>query len=186
MSADFWAGWASGLAGLVIGNPLDILKVQLQAGRAATTTALLLSNPGYSRYTSLIRGEFQLEIYRQLIAIFNTNAGVAAPAFAYGALNALLYVSYNRMLLRLDPTINNPTDVPYTALSNVWAAGAVGGLAIWVVSAPSELVKCQAQLGGEGVSSWSIARDIYRQRGVQGLYRGGVVTSVRDSFGYGF
>ena len=111
---------------------------------------------------------------------------MAAPALAYGALNALLYVSYNRTLLRLDATIKNPIDVPYTALSNVWAAGAVGGLAIWVVSAPSELVKCQAQLGGEGTSSWSVARDIYRQRGMRGLYHGGTVTSLRDSVGYGF
>ena len=31
MSADFWAGYFSGAIGIVIGNPLDILKVQLQA-----------------------------------------------------------------------------------------------------------------------------------------------------------
>ncbi len=44
MSADFWAGYVSGAAGILIGNPLDLLKVRLQAGTgtaaaAATATA---------------------------------------------------------------------------------------------------------------------------------------------------
>ena len=34
MSADFWAGYVSGAAGIVIGNPLDLIKVRLQAGEA--------------------------------------------------------------------------------------------------------------------------------------------------------
>ena len=32
MSADFWAGYLSGAAGILIGNPLDLLKTRLQAG----------------------------------------------------------------------------------------------------------------------------------------------------------
>jgi solute carrier family 25 (mitochondrial carnitine/acylcarnitine transporter), member 20/29 len=33
MSADFWASYLSGAVGIAVGNPLDIIKVQLQAGR---------------------------------------------------------------------------------------------------------------------------------------------------------
>jgi solute carrier family 25 (mitochondrial carnitine/acylcarnitine transporter), member 20/29 len=32
--ADFWAGYISGAAGIIIGNPLDLIKVRLQAGPA--------------------------------------------------------------------------------------------------------------------------------------------------------
>jgi solute carrier family 25 carnitine/acylcarnitine transporter 20/29 len=32
MSADFWAGYLSGAAGILIGNPLDLVKTRLQAG----------------------------------------------------------------------------------------------------------------------------------------------------------
>jgi solute carrier family 25 carnitine/acylcarnitine transporter 20/29 len=32
MSADFWAGYVSGAAGIIIGNPLDLVKTRLQAG----------------------------------------------------------------------------------------------------------------------------------------------------------
>ena len=34
MSADFWAGYISGAAGIIIGNPLDLIKTRLQAGKA--------------------------------------------------------------------------------------------------------------------------------------------------------
>jgi solute carrier family 25 carnitine/acylcarnitine transporter 20/29 len=36
------------------------------------------------------------------------------------------------------------------------------------------------------VSSWGIARTILRNEGIRGLYYGGVITSIRDSVGYGF
>jgi solute carrier family 25 carnitine/acylcarnitine transporter 20/29 len=32
MSADFWAGYVSGAVGIIIGNPLDLIKTRLQAG----------------------------------------------------------------------------------------------------------------------------------------------------------
>jgi len=37
MSADFWAGYISGAAGIIIGNPLDLIKTRLQAGKPAQT-----------------------------------------------------------------------------------------------------------------------------------------------------
>ena len=65
-------------------------------------------------------------------------------------------------------------------------AGALAGLATFVISAPTELVKCRAQLDKAGRPSWNIAKDIWRRHGLTGLYYGGLVTSVRDSVGYGF
>jgi solute carrier family 25 carnitine/acylcarnitine transporter 20/29 len=111
---------------------------------------------------------------------------VAAPVLGYGALNALLYMSYNRTLLFLDPTIKNTTELGGTNLLTVFTAGAVGGLAGWVVVTPTELIKCRAQLSPEARSSWSIAQDIWRTNGIRGLYLGGGVTSLRDPIGYGF
>ena len=105
----------------------------------------------------------------------------------YGALNALFFVAYNRILTLLEPTVYEPPQPSSAPLYKIWAAGAVGGLASWIVSAPTELVKCRAQLKSNGVSSsWVIAREIMRTRGPSGFYFGGAVTSVRDSMGYGF
>ncbi|KAH7410002.1 mitochondrial carrier domain-containing protein [Phaeosphaeria sp. MPI-PUGE-AT-0046c] len=113
--------------------------------------------------------------------------GATAPILGYGALNALLFVTYNRTLALLSsPSSLDPLTAP-TSFSKIWLAGATGGLASFVVSAPTELIKCRAQVATErGTSSWSIARDIWRKEGVRGLYFGGGITSVRDAVGYGF
>ncbi|KAI0127364.1 solute carrier family 25 member 45 [Xylariales sp. AK1849] len=162
MSADFWAGYLSGAVGILIGNPLDLIKVRLQAKDAI----------GSQTATSLAR---QFEGASSLIT------GTAAPVLGYGALNALLFVSYNRSEAAINKT--------FSLLPNLWTAwiaGAIGGLATWVVSTPTELIKCRAQLASPPASSWNIARKVVRSEGVRGLYFGGVVTALRDSIGYGF
>ncbi|KAF2101877.1 mitochondrial carrier [Rhizodiscina lignyota] len=172
MSADFWSSYLSGAIGILIGNPLDLLKTRLQASIQPSPSA---PSGNFPTATSLLRG-------------------APAPLLGYGALNSILFVTYNRSLNLLgEADYSNPH-----SLGRVWAAGALGGLATWVVSAPTELVKCRAQVLGDGVgggiegggrsgtNSWSIAKDIWRREGVPGLYFGGAVTSVRDAVGYGF
>lgn len=110
--------------------------------------------------------------------------GATAPILTYGALNALLFVTYNRTLALLSPT--TPL-TPHPSYAKIWLAGATGGLASFVVSAPTELIKCRAQVStAQNVTSWSVARDTWRREGIRGLYYGGGITSVRDAVGYGF
>lgn len=156
MSADFWAGYLSGAAGIIIGNPLDIVKVQIQR---PTSEALSIALPAF-RFNDLVKG-------------------TAAPVLGYGALNALMFMTYNRTmyLLSQDPALP-------TSLGKTWISGAAAGLATFVVSAPTELVKCRAQVSQQ--SSWEITRQLWREGGLKGLYFGGTVTSIRDSVGYGF
>ncbi|KAI5863599.1 solute carrier family 25 member 45 [Durotheca rogersii] len=162
MSADFWAGYLSGAVGILIGNPLDLLKVRLQARDAIPVQTA----------TSYAR---QFETRSALVA------GTAAPVLGYGALNALLFVSYNRSAAAINTALAVPPN-----LWTTWFAGAIGGLATWVVSTPTELIKCRAQLSSPPASSWTIAKQVLRSEGVRGLYFGGVVTALRDSIGYGF
>lgn len=161
MSADFWAGYISGAAGILIGNPLDLIKVRLQARDAIAAQT-------FAR---------QFESKSSLIA------GTAAPVLGYGALNALLFVSCNRSEAAINDAFKLQPN-PWTT----WLAGAIGGLATWIVSAPTELIKCRAQLASPSppVSSWIIAKDVFKREGVRGFYFGGVVTALRDSIGYGF
>jgi hypothetical protein len=42
MAADFWAGYISGAAGIIVGNPLDIVKVRLQNGNYKLDSHLLV------------------------------------------------------------------------------------------------------------------------------------------------
>jgi len=166
MSADFCAGYISGAAGILIGNPLDLIKVRLQAGTPSASTTPASYTSQFSSAGSLVRG-------------------ATAPILGYGALNALLFVTYNRTSDFLNT--NAATGVP-SNLWTTWIAGAIGGLATWVVSTPTELVKCKAQISSSptAASSWGITKEILRSEGVRGLYFGGVVTALRDSIGYGF
>lgn len=73
------------------------------------------------------------------------------------------------------------------SLAKVFLAGATGGFASFIVSAPTELIKCRAQVSTERhATSWSIAKQIWMKDGVKGLYYGGGITSIRDAVGYGF
>lgn len=170
MSADFWAGYISGAAGILIGNPLDLVKVRLQASGPSNT-------PTHQPFT-LTASSAGLLV-----------RGATAPILGYGALNALLFTSYNRSLSLISPS--STPFVPSTApLWSNFLAGAIGGLATWIVSTPTELVKCRAQTAtstsASPVSSWGIAKQVIRMEGIRGLYFGGGVTAVRDSVGYGF
>ncbi|OQN99728.1 hypothetical protein B0A48_14498 [Cryoendolithus antarcticus] len=175
MSADFWAGYLSGAIGIIIGNPLDLLKTRIQAGSLRSIPAPPLNAPSdaqrtpLSHWTSLLRG-------------------AAAPILGYGALNALLFVTYNRSLALLSSSAagSDGSTSAHPSLGAIWTAGAIGGLATFVVSAPTELVKCRAQVSSPPKSSLLVARELWSRGGVRGMYLGGGITSVRDAVGYGF
>ncbi|OBW65608.1 MAG: putative ABC transporter [Aureobasidium pullulans] len=188
MSADFWAGYVSGAAGIIIGNPLDIVKVNLQRGDRGTaklappitTTSPIL--PSSASSTSSTHPASTITTTKNAATNLSTLLkGTAAPILGYGALNALMFMTYNRCMASLDQDPSHPT-----SLSKTWIAGALGGLATFLVSAPTELIKCRAQVSGAEASSWGIARELWKERGLRGLYWGGGVTSLRDSVGYGF
>lgn len=54
MTSDFWAGYISGALGIIIGNPLDVVKVRLQAGNSDVSFQPHLSR--FERVSSLVRG----------------------------------------------------------------------------------------------------------------------------------
>ena len=161
MSADFWAGYTSGAIGILVGNPLDLIKTRIQAGPNA------------------------LSSYQNGLQRSNLIRGTAAPILGYGALNALLFMTYNRSLALLTTgDINVWPENP--SAGKIWTAGALGGLAIWLVSAPTELIKCRAQVSNPPRSSWEVTQQLWKHGRLRGLYLGGGITSVRDSVGYGF
>ncbi|KAH9904543.1 mitochondrial carrier domain-containing protein [Xylariomycetidae sp. FL2044] len=213
MAADFWAGYISGAVGILIGNPLDVLKVRLQASSpspspsTSTNPSPLSSLPSPSHTPD--RPPPRTITARTTARLRSLATGTAAPVLGYGALNALLFVTYNRSGDLLTASL----DLAPGNLWTPWVAGCLGGLATWVVSTPTELIKCRAQLSSSSssasssststsstsscsssprststsTSSYAIARRVLRHEGgIRGLYLGGAVTALRDGVGYGF
>lgn len=186
MSADFLAGYLSGAIGIIIGNPLDLIKVRLQA-TPSPNSPIPTTSTAISPTTQIPTTATNLATASHLIR------GVSAPILGYGALNALLFVTYNRTsslltsafppLVAIDGRGGGGIQVQ-ASLWTTFIAGAVGGLATWVISTPTELVKVRAQTSPS--TSWAITKEVLRREGVRGLYLGGVVTALRDSVGYGF
>ncbi|KAK9463166.1 mitochondrial carrier domain-containing protein [Lipomyces oligophaga] len=167
--ADFIAGYVSGVVSIAIGNPLDIIKVQAQnAISGAEEGTILLSTE--AREVSTLGTRLRSLLH-----------GVAAPVIGYGALNALLFSSYSISLRAIDPYVS-PVLASFTA-------GTVAGLSTFVISAPIENVKCLAQISHGAheaeLSSLGAANTLYRNYGISGFFRGGLVTGLRDGFGYG-
>lgn len=208
--ADFIAGYISGAIGILVGNPLDVLKTRLQASTPSpspspsfNTTTTTTTLPAQTRITTTAAVLPRLS-YRDAFR------GIAAPVVTYGALNAVLFATYNRSLAVLNSGRAQGHGVGvqeqeqmYTPYWTYFAAGCAAGLATFVISAPTEVVKCRAQVVREGApggafttpasltavrstSSLEVARSLWRNTGLKGFYHGGTVTALRDSIGYGF
>ncbi len=179
MSADFWAATSAAPSG-------SSSATRSTCSRCACRP--VAATPPASLETTARRLQFP--------SAASLLAGTAAPVLGYGALNALLFVSYRGAEAALSRHVFPQLPDGSSALSTAWVAGAVGGLATWVVSAPTELVKCRTQLAATsadrpspstgGSSSWAVAKQVWRAEGLRGFYFGGAVTALRDSVGYGF
>ncbi|KAF8938549.1 hypothetical protein BGZ58_000661 [Dissophora ornata] len=191
-------GYISGVAGLIIGSPLDVLKVRLQAQGAPGASRNISANK--NSLTTMVQNEGFKSLFK----------GIASPIIGLAGLNSILFASYSASM-RLFETLSPPfstTPSSYTTagdalqpLSHVFAAGFVAGVACFLVSTPTELVKCRAQVIASQLDptssaaaqrailsesgSWHVAKDVVRRFGLKGLYQGGWVTILRDAPGYG-
>ncbi|XP_015117554.1 mitochondrial basic amino acids transporter [Diachasma alloeum] len=166
MALDFAAGCFGGCAGLVVGYPLDTIKVHIQTqdGR----------NPRF-------RGTWHC--FRSILAtesITGFYRGMTSPMAGVAFINALIFGAYGEAQRHS----SNPDD-----LSTHFLAGAAAGLAQSPVAAPLELAKTRMQLQSTGSHRYSgpiqCLRDIYRRAGLAGVFRGLGITALREAPSYG-
>jgi solute carrier family 25 carnitine/acylcarnitine transporter 20/29 len=169
---DFAGGVAGGCAGIVVGHPLDTVKLRMQAGQFASPTAAL---------TQTVRAEGVRGLYK----------GMLSPVLGNVPLQAILFGVYGKALRALEG--GSVSDTP--SLTSVVAAGQIAGLVQLVVMCPSEhckiLLQHQRESAGAGATmsasgrrlytgSIDCARDVLRKDGVRGLYKGMASCLVRD------
>lgn len=150
------AGTVAGVTGIAATQPLDVIRVHMQAAGHSVTALWRATG---------VRGMF---------------AGLTAPVLANAPINATIFAVERAVIRRFDAA--TLMTHPVAAHS---VAGAVAGLAQVPFSIPAELIKLQMQLmptsSSQRASVWRHARGLVAAGGIRGLYRGGVLTTARDT-----
>ncbi|CAG5009393.1 unnamed protein product [Parnassius apollo] len=176
---DFTAGSLGGVAVVYVGQPLDTVKVKMQT------------------FPQLYKGMFDClkQTLRNDGIIRGLYAGTTPAIMANVAENSVLFAAYGycqKFICQVTGTEN------IEQLSTVGNATA-GFLAAFFSSftlCPTELIKCQLQAMREvnvqgsqtaiKVTPLQLSQQIFKQYGIQGLFRGLVPTIMREMPGYFF
>ena len=169
VTRDLVAGTLGGCAGITFGQPLDTIKVRLQA------------RPGHFRgMTDCALRTVRLEGVRGLFK------GLIPPLIGNAPLNALLFATDGAATR----TLSAYRGVAAAELNTGDQAlcGASAGFVACFVMSPTELIKCQlqVQMGSENALGASgCVRALIAESGFfGGLYRGFCVTALRDTPSY--
>ncbi|XP_069941873.1 solute carrier family 25 member 45 isoform X2 [Cherax quadricarinatus] len=165
---DFVAGWIGGCAGLLVGQPMDTIKVRQQTLKRMNSVNYAISIFKYEG----IRGFYK---------------GLGFPLLASGTLNSLFFGVYGNSIRWLSEGKQKPS------VSDVLIAGSAGGVAQLVVACPVDLIKIKMQmqtgssrhdLGNSFETKYRgpvlCLQDIYKKGGVAGCYTGFNSMFLRD------
>lgn len=168
---DFVAGGVAGSASVVVGHPMDTLKVRMQTAKGNPSIASLAIGSKYGGPATLFRG-------------------VGAPLSAACAVNAIIFSSYgwsSRLYEEYSPR-NDPNLKAFTC-------GSFAGLVQALIICPMEHVKCRLQIqetAGSAATSNPLRttlRTILTSGGssanISALYRGWWITCWREIPAFG-
>lgn len=167
---DMACGMTAGVAYVVSAHPFDTVKVAQQSRPSgAPAMSALATARAISRGPAGPLGLFK---------------GLSAPLVGYSLESGINYSAYNQARQWLDasgPWAGTPRDAkpPSAEILEAAASGALGGLLLSVVVAPTDLVKCRVQDGQYAGPREAVA-DIYRRDGARGFTRGALATLARE------
>ncbi|KAG5867056.1 hypothetical protein JTB14_019122 [Gonioctena quinquepunctata] len=162
MSLDFFAGCLGGMAGVIVGHPLDTAKVHLQTQD--------VKNPRYSGTVHCLRSLMAKEGVRGIYR------GVTSPLLGVAGISAVVFGVYGNTQRRL----KDPDSLMSHAL-----AGAAAGLFQSFICSPMELAKSRMQISNTvGKGPLDCLMRIYTKDGVRGVFKGLGLTIGREVPGY--
>ncbi|CAK9786540.1 unnamed protein product [Cutaneotrichosporon oleaginosum] len=161
-TVDFVAGVIAGAAGLIVGQPFDVVKVRYQ------TTS-------YSgRYTSIhqaFRAILREEGFRGMFK------GVMSPMAGIAGVNGIVFSSYQFFM-----NAQIPKEGVDPTLGQICLAGAGSGVIAATLTCPIELIKIRQQSLPPHLNPnvLTVTLGILRSGGLRGLYRGYSATVIRE------
>lgn len=174
---EFISGCIAGSMGIIATQPMDTVRIRL-----ATQTSKDKNCYGIK---TCIYETFKKEGMRGLYK------GLASPLFTMGFMNACLFLSFEKTL---DLIYRGKIDYIKNEQCPLWSimvAGLVSGFPAGAINAPTELVKCIAQVNrnnkGYINEEWIIFIRLLKRGGFSkyGIGRGFSLTCLRDFISYG-
>lgn len=157
---DIVSGTIAGSAGIIVGHPLDCIKVRLQHSGSSIAHAIHL----------MLREGGMRSFFR----------GLSSPVIANAPINAVVFAVEGASMRHFSST-RPEWSSPFTHA----VSGSTAGLSQVLIACPSELVKVQMQAGKTFSSTFECFRYIVREHGVGALYRGFGLTLARDTISWG-
>uniref|UniRef100_A0A4W2IB64 Mitochondrial carnitine/acylcarnitine carrier protein-like n=1 Tax=Bos indicus x Bos taurus TaxID=30522 RepID=A0A4W2IB64_BOBOX len=164
------AGGFGGMCLVFVGHPLDTVKVRLQT----QPPSLPGQPPMYSGTFDCFRKTLMREGIRGLYR------GMAAPIVGVTPMFAVCFFGFG---LGKKLQQKHPEDV--LSYPQIFAAGMLSGVFTTGIMTPGERIKCLLQIqASSGETKYTgpldCAKKLYKEAGVRGIYKGTVLTLMRD------
>jgi hypothetical protein len=168
-----FCGFLAGTANVAVGYPLDTIKVRLQADRGGAAYGGRMLRAG----RAVVRAGGWRALYQ----------GMSSPLVGGAAETAVNYAVYGTALEAIARGLeaggeNGAATTTPPPLPAVAAAAAVAGVALSLVLAPVELVKCRLQMSQYSTPA-ACVRDVLERHGLRGMMRGFGATVAREAPG---
>ncbi|XP_074862054.1 solute carrier family 25 member 45 isoform X2 [Carettochelys insculpta] len=172
-----WFPLDTGAVGLVLGHPMDTVKVRLQT---------------QSRYRGILDCVIKTYHNETVLGFFK---GMSFPLLSVAMINSVMFGAYSNALLYLTNTHHRDRCAKPPTYAHIITAGCFSGLMQAVVLAPVDLIKIRLQnqthpyglrrparrTGAQYRGPVHCGASIFREEGVLGLFRGTWALVLRDT-----
>ena len=159
------AGGTAGAIGVVIGNPLDVIKIRMQTSPSKYFSSI-------QTFHAILQQEGALGFYK----------GMSSPVVAQFLMNSVLFAT-NSLVLSILQTRNSSDFV------NSFVSGSVSGFAQCLILVPTDVIKCSIQVQSDRPNYFHspqshgailCAQNIIKTEGISGLFKGFTATAMRE------
>ncbi|KAG8003035.1 Mitochondrial carnitine/acylcarnitine carrier protein [Nibea albiflora] len=190
---NFIAGGVAGACLLLAGHPLDTIKVRLQTQPKASCAQYVIYTGTYDCFRKTVSKE-KKKMHRdneviegaifylvsktcRLIGDSKLFVCMGAPLAGVAPMMAISFFGFGlgKQLQQTDP------GKPLTH-TQIFLSGCLAGVFTTVIVAPGERIKCLLQVNGKARYSGPLdcAVRLYKQQGIRSVYKGTVLTLIRD------
>ncbi|CAH1964490.1 unnamed protein product [Acanthoscelides obtectus] len=167
----FICGGFGGICTVLVGHPLDTIKVRLQTMPITKKGEQPLYTGTLDCFKKTIRNEGFRGLYK----------GMGAPLVGVAPIFAISFMGYG-----VGKQIFGPANGSQLSYIEYFTAGAFSGIFTTLIMAPGERIKCLLQIQ-HGINAPKVydgpvdcLKKLYRQGGIQSIYRGSAATMLRD------